>query len=271
MLGAEHDEHAWAEPRLELHRARLLDSNDEARVDRHVLTCTSCQDTLQAMSIPAPDAGSHVPASVLARWPHVAGSLPALERELIEQHLNECGPCREDLRIAGAVRTAPRARITRLSVERVWALAATAAALSIALAWWRSPADREPTQPASPVRVLRGEIAPGPVVLHDVLRGTGSASATIAEPRGREAVALELVPFEVSDDTPVVIEVVSPLGEVALRMLQTQGELYPHRQLVLGDSIAPLPDGDYVLRLIARPEGAPADTQSARFSVRRRP
>ncbi len=277
MRNAEHDEHAWAQPRLELLHARLLSPADEARLERHVQTCADCRDTFVQMSRLGPEPGAHVPASVLARWPRLASVLPTIERELITQHLQECDACREELRIAASAREAAGRevslgpRVTPINTDRIWALLATAAAVCLALAWWRTPAVRDAGQPAPPAPALPVTIAPAPVLPQDVMRGSAEEPVTMAEPRGHEAVALELRPFNVADSTPVVVEVVSATGVVALRMLRTQGDLYPHRQLVLGDPRSPLPDGDYVLRLIARPDRAPADTQSARFSVRRRP
>lgn len=282
MRSADHHEHAWAQARLELYRARLLEPDEDERVQAHARLCAACRDGLGMSRAGAPDAatGEHVPSSVLARWPGAAADLPTLERELVEQHLSDCEHCRDDLRVAATAATvAPSPRVV-VRWERVWAIAATAAAASLAVTWWAAPLgprgpsrqmapDRASAEPR-PMSAMPFTLAPSAVVLHDVTRSGGAAAAVLIEPGPREPVVLAVEPFDVPDSTPIAFEFVTRSGGTFARLSRTQAELYPHRQLVVGDASHPVADGDYVLRMIAWPGAANADTQSFALTVRRR-
>jgi hypothetical protein len=242
-----------------------------------------CRESLDAVMAGAPDGGAeHLPASVLARWPAVADEMPALERELIEQHLADCAWCREDLQLSGRARAGstgtPRRTEpwrTRASWLGVWATTATAAAAALALLWWHGPHDRPPSRAivaAPPPMALH--ITSAAVRLEDVMRGAAPASPTLVEPGAGEPVALGFDPAFVADETPVELELASRTGSTTgptlARAMHTQRELYPGRSLLVGDEASPLADGDYRLRVIEWPGTARADTQSYAFTVRRR-
>lgn len=277
MRSTDDHEHAWAQARLELHQARLLEPDADERLRAHAAACDACRDVLETPRAPDTESGAHVPASVLARWPGVSADLPALERELIEQHLRDCEPCREDLRVTTTPAAATPARPGLVRWERVWAIAATAAAASLAVMWWVAPRGpvREPapaSAPAepSPMSPVPFTLAPSPVTLRDVTRGGGVPAAAVVEPGANEPVVVAFEPLDVPDDTPVAMELSTASGALQARTMHIQAELYPHRQLVVGDAGHPLADGDYVLRLIAWPGSARADTQSFALTVRRR-
>mgnify|MGYP001396357405 FL=1 len=126
MRSADDHEHAWAQARVELHQARLLEPDEDERMLAHAAACDACRDALAGQPAPAAETVSHVPASVLARWPGVATNLPALERELTEQHLRDCEHCREDLHVAGTPATAAPTPLVLVRWERLWAIAAMA-------------------------------------------------------------------------------------------------------------------------------------------------
>lgn len=282
MHSTDDHEHGWARARLELHRARLLEPGEDERLQAHVQACAACRDVLDLSRAATPDAetSAHVPSSVLARWPGVAADLPTLERGLVEQHLRECEHCRDDLRVAAVTSTLAPSPLTVVRWERTWAIAATAVAASLALMWWAvPPGPNGPSRQTAPVPVSAGPlpmsatpftIAPSPVMLHDVTRGDGATEAVLIEPERLEPVVLAFEPFDLPDDTPVALEFASRSGVVLALLSRTQVELYPHRQLVVGDAGHPVADGDYSLRLIAWPGAANADTQSFALTVRRR-
>lgn len=283
---AEDAEHAWSQARLELHPARLLGPEDELRLEAHVAACDPCREALAAVrarGLP-PGHGEHIPASVLARWPAIARDLPEIEGELVSQHLRDCPSCGEDLRIAQA-HAAPalvRLRPEPVRWERLWAVAATAAAAGFAILLWVAPHGPVAPTPASgtlapmatgaPESRTRLSIGTAPVAvsLRDVTRGDAHAGAAIVAPGPREPVMLAFEPLDVPDDTPVALEIAAPAGAVLARLACTQRDLHPARQLVVGDDAAPLAAGDYLLRVIAWPGTVRADSLSLAFTVRRR-
>jgi len=268
--------HAWFARRLEAFRAGVLPEGEAEHMEEHLATCAGCRAVLEAS--PAGEAGRHVPASVLARWPGTAADLPALEREMVEHHLARCPACREALAIATAARTREvPGRVLPLDARRrpgAWLAAAAAAAAVIFVAGQVVPRRHAPGPPPAAsfgaplaIDVRAGS---GGVRLRDVVRGAGAPAATALEPGPREALVLEVEAPDAPDDAVVTLELSRPAGGVLARTSRRERELYPGRRLVLGTAAAPVPDGAYLLRVIAHPAGAAADTQGYAFTVRRR-
>src|SRR5262249_51563110 len=57
---------------------------------------------------PAGEAGTHVAASLIARWPRAQQTLRGLERTLVRRHLERCAECRQDLEALGFEPRLPR-------------------------------------------------------------------------------------------------------------------------------------------------------------------
>src|SRR5499427_4268098 len=96
------DLHHWVRHRLAAWRASVLDDAEAARVDAHLATCAECRAIADAYAtLPAGEAGTHVPASLIAGWPRAQQTLRGLERTLVRRHLERCSECRQDLEALG--------------------------------------------------------------------------------------------------------------------------------------------------------------------------
>src|SRR5262252_7834057 len=96
------DLHHWVRHRLAAWRASVLDDAEAARVDAHLATCAECRAIADAYAtLPAGEAGTHVPASLIAGWPRAQQTLRGLERALVRRHLERCSECRQDLEALG--------------------------------------------------------------------------------------------------------------------------------------------------------------------------
>jgi hypothetical protein len=284
MSNSDVSRHLWFRDRLEALAAGILDPDEERRISEHLASCPECREAAPGASIGEPGAGrgEHVSASVLVRWPRIAASMSALERGLVEHHLARCEACREDLRLAAAAMTAhgpggpeerkrPWLRIRREIWLGGWAIGATAAAAALAITWRISALERPAVGPAStPPVALEIQVARAGAHLRDVTRGSGAPAATTLDLAAREPVVLSFEPLNVPDDAQVGLEVARAGGGVVAAVGRRQRELYPDRRIILGSESSPLPEGEYVLRLIARPGAASADTQSYAFVVHRR-
>jgi len=98
-----HDDlHLWVRHRLAAWRAGVLDDAEAARVDEHLAACADCRALADAYAeLPAGEAGTHVPASLIAEWPRAQQALRGLERTLVRRHLERCAECRQDLEALG--------------------------------------------------------------------------------------------------------------------------------------------------------------------------
>ena len=98
-----HDDlHLWVRHRLAAWRAGVLDDAEAARVDEHLAACADCRALADEYAeLPAGEAGTHVPASLIAEWPLTQQALRGLERTLVRKHLERCAECRQDLEALG--------------------------------------------------------------------------------------------------------------------------------------------------------------------------
>ena len=98
-----HDDlHLWVRRRLAAWRAGVLDDAETARVDEHLAACADCRALADEYAeLPAGEAGTHVPASLIAEWPRTQQALRGLERTLVRKHLERCAECRQDLEALG--------------------------------------------------------------------------------------------------------------------------------------------------------------------------
>lgn len=96
-------EHDWTQRTLPGYAACLLDDDEIARVDAHLAACEACRELATRMTTTEfPRTGRrHIPADLLARWDRLSPKLEGLERELVQQHLDDCDQCRECLRVLG--------------------------------------------------------------------------------------------------------------------------------------------------------------------------
>ena len=274
--------HDWASARLELHHAGLLGPEGDALLLAHAAGCERCADALRAQAEDArAEHGTHVPASVLARWPALAAALGPLERELVESHLADCAACREDARLAREVARPGTglgmgpARVVPLpwrgSVARAGAAVVAAVAGLVVLWWWSAGPHEAPVTGAvtGHAAILVGAGTPGAIELRDVTRGGTPAPPVTLTPRRGEPVTLAFEPLDVADDTPVDVVVASASGTAFVRTHAAQRMLRERHALRVGDVASPLPDGDWTLRVVAWPGTARADSQVWAFRVRR--
>jgi hypothetical protein len=96
------DLHYWVRHRLAAWRSSVLDDAEAARVAEHLASCADCRAAADAYAEPpAGEAGTHVPASLVAVWPRAQQTLRGLERTLVRRHLERCAACRQDLETLG--------------------------------------------------------------------------------------------------------------------------------------------------------------------------
>ena len=176
-----HDDlHLWVRHRLAAWRAGVLDDAEAARVDEHLAACADCRALADAYAeLPAGEAGTHVPASLIAEWPHAQQALRGLERTLVRRHLERCAECRQDLEALGFE--------PRLELVREWESDASLAPVS------PGPRVREAAAPAAGgARVIRIETGSSRARLRDralvAWASVASAAAVlllVANVRGR--------------------------------------------------------------------------------------
>jgi hypothetical protein len=149
------DTHLWVRHRLAAWRASVLDDADAARIDAHLATCDECRALADAYAAPpAGEAGTHVPASLIAGWPRAQQTLRGLERTLVRRHLERCAECRQDLETLGFE--------PRLEFVAAWETEASLAPAS------SEPRVREAEAPAaSGARIVRIETASARARLRD--------------------------------------------------------------------------------------------------------
>lgn len=97
-------EHAWSRRRLRLHALHLLDEAEATRLEAHLTECDVCADLLDVLREPADlesESPDHIPASLIAKWPHVIASFRGAERLALRSHLAHCADCRSDLQVLG--------------------------------------------------------------------------------------------------------------------------------------------------------------------------
>jgi len=96
------DTHLWVRRRLAAWRGGVLDEREQARLEAHLAECADCRALAgEFADPPAGEAGTHVAASLIARWPRAQQSLRGLERTLVRRHLERCVECRQDLEALG--------------------------------------------------------------------------------------------------------------------------------------------------------------------------
>jgi hypothetical protein len=174
------DLHHWVRQRLAAWRASMLDVAETTRVDEHLATCSECRALAEAYAEPpAGEAGTHVPASLIANWPRTQDVLRGLERTLVRRHLERCAECRQDLEALGFE--------PRLGLVREWE---SEASLEPAASGPRVHEGAAPT--AGGARVIRIETASSRARLRDralmVWASVASAAAVlllVANVRGR--------------------------------------------------------------------------------------
>ena len=176
-----HDDlHHWVRHRLAAWRAGVLDDAEAARVDEHLAACADCRTLADAYAaLPAGEAGTHVPASLIAEWPRAQQALRGLERTLVRRHLERCAECRQDLEALGFE--------PRLELVREWESDATLAPVG------PGPRVRDVAAPAAGgARVIRIETASARARLRDraliAWASVASAAAVlllVANVRGR--------------------------------------------------------------------------------------
>jgi len=149
------DLHHWVRHRLAAWRASVLDDAEAARVAEHLAACADCRAAADAYAAPpAGEAGTHVPASLIAAWPRAQETLRGLERTLVRRHLERCAECRQDLEALGFE---PR-------VDFVAAWESEASLESVAPA---SRAGQAPAPPSGGARIVRIEAASARARLRD--------------------------------------------------------------------------------------------------------
>jgi hypothetical protein len=164
-----HDDlHHWVRLRLAAWRATTLDDAETARVDEHLATCGECRAFADAYAEPpAGEAGTHVPASLIASWPRAQQALRGLERTLVRRHVERCAECRQDLEALGFE--------PKLEFVREWESDASLAPASPA------PRVRAGAAPAGlGARVIRIETASSRARLRDRALMTWAAVASAA-------------------------------------------------------------------------------------------
>ena len=149
------DLHHWVRHRLAAWRASVLDDAEAARVAEHLAACADCRAAADAYAAPpAGEAGTHVPASLIAAWPRAQHTLRGLERTLVRRHLERCAECRQDLESLGFD--------PRLEFVAAWESDASLASVALGSRAGQSP---PPAQGAA--RVIRIETAPARARLRD--------------------------------------------------------------------------------------------------------
>ena len=96
------DRHRWVRARLTARGAGLLTEDEARQVEEHLANCAECRMHGRAFEA-ALDPGdvTHVPPTLIARWPDVRGALRGLERAMVRRHLERCAECRQDLELLG--------------------------------------------------------------------------------------------------------------------------------------------------------------------------
>lgn len=97
-------EHAWVRRRLHVYALNLLTEVDVDRLEAHLAECSICTDLLAALreaDSHDPEDADHIPAALIARWPHVVASIHGVERIALRAHLSHCAGCRSDLEALG--------------------------------------------------------------------------------------------------------------------------------------------------------------------------
>lgn len=99
--------HLWFLCRVPAYESGLLLEAEEERFLAHREQCPACReahDLFEAMETPRGEEageGTHIPASLLARWPRRDELLSGVEEEMVFAHLQRCRECREDLALLG--------------------------------------------------------------------------------------------------------------------------------------------------------------------------
>ena len=271
-------DHEQLRTRLELLALGLLDGTTETQLQQHVSGCPECRESLATIRqswLPSANDG-HVPVSLLARWPAVARTIPAQERELVERHIARCAECRQDLEHsqhpAFVHTTSASTQRHARRWERAWAVAASVVAVSSIGLWWTdrrpapAPQDIATKVNAVPLRMTVIPVGPAMTGARRAQQQMPGLDLQVVE---GDLLSLRVTPLDVPDDTPIRIELLRTDGALLASLDYPQRALYPDRQVVVGERGHPLPVGSYELRMVAWPGTSHADTQSHHFSVSR--
>ncbi len=282
------NDHARVRELLVSHAAGLLEPAQEKFVQDHLdqcPTCTGAFETLVRSAEGTKTDRTHLPESLLVRWPQASAKLRGLERTLVQQHLEGCEECRADLRMLGhdpvlseavAEAKAPaldprpeRAPVKPSAAPRplwvqwglgAWATAATMAA--ILLVTQRAPA----TDPDTPQTPATESPQLTYVELPEAFEWTRGAAGTpedvkIAVPNGRDWADLPLPRPSIDFRSGrVTYEIRTADDSLVVRTEQVYDENSAGRatlHLLLGRP--PLPAGRYVVRMIASPPAGGAE------------
>ena len=141
-----HDEHRWFRARLDAGSLGLLDEAEERRFDAHASGCAPCQAALDAHrehGLPELKTDGHIPARVLARWDRARQTLGGVPRRILEEHLEGCEECRDDLEFLGQEPTlGQEPGIVETHVGAPAPVSILRPARSAWRAGWRGPAPR---------------------------------------------------------------------------------------------------------------------------------
>lgn len=90
----------WLRKRLVAHACGLLDESEQSRVIELVRDDAACRllwEEFSSVDLDSTYDAGHISTAVLARWGRIGDRLTELERRLVEDHLERCSECREDL------------------------------------------------------------------------------------------------------------------------------------------------------------------------------
>ena len=264
------DAHERFRSRLAESLAGLLPEAEAAWMDAHAAECAECTELLMRMRARLPalavDA-EHAPVSLLENWVRAPGKLTALERELLERHLDACDSCREEAReLASLAGLAP----PRIRVPHHWrgplgagfaAAAVLTAIFAVRLSEHTSPPVQVRPQPVAPAEPAPAEPLPAlTIALRERSRGEApGGEPSAATPVPGAALRLKLPPLFIDDAHEVLVRLEDGEGAVVWEARMSAR--------ALGDTLAPTVgaagwhSGPYLLRVV--PE-AGRDSAAAR-------
>jgi hypothetical protein len=270
--------HDWAVRQLLAYSAGLLPEAELLQLEEHLHGCPECRSRLAPLKPASGTGAGHLPASLIATWSRSAPQLGALERELVETHLAECGECRDALEFAGSEAVIPSESaadpgggpVSRPRTHRiwVWALALSGAAAGIA-AWAFAT---HPAWLGGDAGPLRGASARVPIAFEFALDSLTTGAVTLPEPGFRARAAKPIDVGAVTNISGMVLVLPPALqpptpeaGErrMVITLLRDGRELASHTGAfyTLGDAIRLRPEGrleagDYDLRFALDPAAA---------------